>query len=260
MKTLTMSLLFVFAFAFLTADAYAIKDDSLMLYLPFEEGSGNVTTDLSGNKIQGELKGAKFSKDGKFGGCVSFATGTDYIEFPAADQLNITDQLTMEAWIFPEQSQADSSVLGRRSGPNVGGYCMQWHATDPNKPAVEAFVYVNGSWAQNGTRDKQKGSSELKKWHHAAITFDGNNLKQYIDGNLDATVAISGKINSVKEVFRVGQAQTTLTSMIGSVDEVAIYKKALSENEILEDMEKGVVFPVSPAGRLVATWGMIKGE
>lgn len=216
--------------------------------------------DQSGHKIQGDLKGAKFSKDGKFGGCVSFTTGTDCIEFPAADELNITDKLTMEAWIFPQQSQPDSSVLGRRSNPNVGGYCVQWHATDPNKPAVEAFVYVNGSWAQNGTRDKQKESSEVKKWHHAAVTFDGNSLKQYVDGNLDAEVAISGKINSIKEVFRIGQAQTTLTSMIGSIDEVAIYNKALSDKEISDDMQKGVIAPVSPAGRLVATWGMIKGE
>ena len=47
---------------------------------------------------------------------------------------------------------------------------------------------------------------------------------------------------------------------IGIIDEVAVYKRALTANEVKQDMTKGVVAPVSPAGRLVATWGMIKGE
>ena len=61
-------------------------------------------------------------------------------------------------------------------------------------------------------------------------------------------------------MFRVGQAQTSLSSMFGIIDEVAIYKRALTADEVKQDMSKGIIAPVSPAGRLVATWGIIKGE
>jgi len=73
-------------------------------------------------------------------------------------------------------------------------------------------------------------------------------------------MAVPGAIDSIEEVLRIGNAQTGLAGMIGRVDEVAIYNRALSENEIKQDMSKGVVYPVSPAGNLATAWGKIKAQ
>jgi hypothetical protein len=235
--------------------SWAIKDDSLMLYLPFEEGTGEVVRDQSGNGIEGKLVNAKWSQDGKFGGCLLLESSDQYVEIPVVPELDITDQITIEFWIFPEQSQPDSNILGRRSQSNTGGYCVQWSAQFTGKPQIETWIFLGG-W--QGTRQKQQIAPELNQWHHIASVYDGKSLKQYVDGKLDVEMPASGKINSVQEVFRIGQAQTGLPGMIGKVDEVAIYNRALSEDEIKQDMMKGVISPVPPAGNLVTVWGEIK--
>ena len=239
----------------IVSPSWAIKDDSLMLYLPFEEGAGEITKDQSGHGIEGKLIGAKWSADGKFGGCLLLESSDQYVEIPAVPELDITDQITIEVWIFPTQSQPDSNILGRRSQSNTGGYCVQWSAQFTGKPQIETWIFLGG-W--QGTRQKQQIAPELNQWHHIASIYDGKSIKQYVDGQLDAELSASGKINSVQEVFRIGHAQTGLPGIIGKVDEVAIYNRALSEDEIKQDMSKGVISSVSPVGNLVTIWGEIK--
>ncbi len=54
---------------------------------------------------------------------------------------------------------------------------------------------------------------------------------------------------------------TKPTPTTGTMDEVAVYKRVLSAEEVKSDMEKGVTFAVSPTGSLATTWGNIrKGE
>ncbi len=73
-------------------------------------------------------------------------------------------------------------------------------------------------------------------------------------------VAIVYITHRLDEVFRIGQAQTGLTSMIGTMDEVAVYKRALSAEEVQSDMEKGVISAVSPQDSLATTWGNIRSR
>lgn len=243
-----MSLLFVFAFL---SVAYAINDASLILYCPFDEGSGDTVKDTKSGLV-GKINGPKWTAKGKFGGALEFTKNADNVEFPADNLLDITDAITMEAWVLPNEVQADSGIMGRRSAPNVGGYCMQWTAG-----MFEMWLNIGG-W--QGTRGKQTAKPKTGEWHHIACVFDGTNEFQYVDGELDIKFSIPGKFASIAEVFRVGQAQTSLSSMFGIIDEVAIYKRALTADEVKQDMSKGIIAPVSPAGRLVATWGIIKGE
>ena len=70
-------------------------------------------------------------------------------------------------------------------------------------------------------------------------------VRQYINGKLDAEFAPpKGKINRIKAVFRIGKAQNGLPGMIGLVDEVAIYNRALTVDEIRQDMKYGVYHAV----------------
>ena len=75
---------------------------------------------------------------------------------------------------------------------------------------------------------------------------------------LDVEFGPAGKINSIEVVFRIGKAQTGLAGMIGLVDEVAIYNRALTVEEINQDMENGVFFAVSPKDKLATTWAKLK--
>ena len=241
----------------LGTNSWAINaDKALMLYFTFDEDNGNTVKDVSGNNIEGTLEGAVWSKDGKIGGAVHLEDSEQFVEVDAVPELDITDELTIQAWFFPEESQGDSNLMGRRSGANVGGYCLQWSAQFTGAPQIETWINIGG-W--QGSRNKQTIKPALEEWHHVSSTFDGDTIRQYIDGKLDVEFAPpKGKINSIEVVFRIGKAQTGLPGMIGLVDEVAIYNRALSVDEINQDMENGVFSAVSPNDKLATTWGKLK--
>ena len=251
MKNIVLTVLMVSIIMFPSLGK-AINDKSLVLYLSFEENQGDKTKDQSETGATGTLNNnVKWTKDGKYGNALSFAGSDQYVEVPDIPQLDITKEITMEAWVYPIEVQADSSLYGRRDSANTGGYCMQW-----TNGKIETWIYI-GTW--NGTRDKQTIVPKTGAWHHVAGVYDGKNVYQYVDGELDIDFALSGSINSVAEVFRVGQAQTSLTPMHGTIDEVTIYNRALTQKEIQEDMN-GVLLAVSPSGKLTTTWAAVKGE
>ena len=250
MKNIVLTVLMVSMMIF-PSIGKAIRDDALVLYCSFSEGAGDKVNDESGNNLQGEIKGgAKWAKAGKVGSAIAFSAAAQSVEFPAEKILNITKGITMEGWINPDAVQGDSDLWGRRTSANQGGYCMQW-----TNGMIETWIH-KGGW--QGTRDKQTIKPEPGDWHHVAGVYDGKNVRQYVNGELDIEFGLSGDMDSVEEVFRIGQAQTSLTAMIGTIDEVAVYSRALTEDEIQEDMEKGILATVNSTGKLAATWASIK--
>ena len=236
--------------------AQALNDDpALKLYFTFDEDEGNKAEDQSQSGLKGELMdGAKFVKDGKFGGAVEFGDAGCKVVVEAAKELDITEEVTMAAWIFPLVSQHDSNVMGLRTAGNAGGYCMQWSGFG-NAAKIETWIGLPG-W--KGTRDIQKIAPRLKEWHHVVAIYDGKMIKQYIDGKLDASVAGGGEIANQDVEFRVSQAQTGLPSMTGKIDEVAVYDRALDLDEIKSDMKNGIYFAVDSNGKLATTWAHLK--
>jgi hypothetical protein len=240
----------------LSVNAWALNDDkALMLYFTFDEDDGGKVKDVSGNNIEGTLEGAVWSKNGKIGGAVHLEDSEKFVEVDAVPELDITDELTIQGWFFPEESQGDSNLMGRRSAANVGGYCLQWSAQFTGAPQIETWINIGG-W--QGSRNKQTIKPKLEQWHHVSSTYDGDMIRQYIDGKLDVEFGPAGDINSIDVVFRIGKAQTGLAGMVGLVDEVAIYDRALTVEEINQDMENGVFFAVSPGDKLATTWGKLK--
>lgn len=241
----------------LSTNVLAINNDkALMLYLTFDEGNGDKVTDVSGNNLEAVLHGATWSKDGKIGGCIHLPDTEKYVEVGAVPELDITDELTIQAWFLPEQNQGDSNLMGRRTSANRGGYCLQWSSNPTKSPQIETWMHV-GSW--QGSREKQTIKPELNEWHHVSSTYDGEKVRQYIDGKLDVEYTVpAGKLDSVDVVFRIGKSQTPLGGTVCYVDEVAIYSRALSEDEVNADMNKGVFFSVDPSGKLATTWAKLK--
>jgi len=111
------------------------NDKALMLYFTFDKDDGATVKDVSGNNLEGTLEGAVWSEDVKFGGAILLEDPEKFVEVPAVPELDITDELTMQAWFFPQESQGDSNLMGRRSAVNIGGYCLQWSAqfTGPHR-------------------------------------------------------------------------------------------------------------------------------
>jgi hypothetical protein len=71
------------------------------------------------------------------------------------------------------------------------------------------------------------------EWHHVAGTYDGSELKTYVDGILGVTVAHVGLIDVQTHNLTIGNnSQESGRFYDGAIDEVNIYDRALSKAEI----------------------------
>ena len=101
---------------------------------------------------------------------------------------------------------------------------------------------------------------KLNAWHHLAWVKDDRELRVYVDGKLKQKMAHDrkGELTST-EPLRVGvhhYGNTWNAPFIGIIDEVAVFRSALNENDVRQFMES--ILPVTPLGKLATAWGRMK--
>ena len=85
-------------------------------------------------------------------------------------------------------------------------------------------------------------------------------VKGYADGEFKESKAQGGLVRSTTKSTGIGQYANDYW-FLGIIDEVACYNRALTEKEIKQDMERGVLpTAVSPLDKLATTWSRIKGQ
>ena len=180
--------------------------------------------DLSETRNNVTLSGTTFTTSNS--GSINF----DGVDNSAGFALNpsVTNQITISLWIKPINNTGISWILGRE-----GAYRMLY--------ASPLFIWdcstVNNGWYTSGTNLVSSPMSVYDKWRHVVGTYDGSNLRLYIDGILHATGAnISGNIVTVGNNLNLMKSFVAgLTSGKGSIGQIQIYNRALSVAEILQN-------------------------
>ena len=99
------------------------------------------------------------------------------------------------------------------------------------------------------------------EWHHVASTYDGEFLRGYTDGNMEAEKATANVPDHNTDPVRIGRWAGARGDFIkGTIDEVAILNGTLSEDEIKDAMtglSDTFGFAVEPSGKLAATWSRL---
>ena len=196
----------------------------LVAYWSFDEGTGNTVYDLSGNGNHGTIHGATWTQ-GKFGKALSFDGVDDYVDCGNDESLNITDEITIEAWV-------------KRAGDfptnNIGN--IVWRHNYGARTGYRLFAYTNGRVrfaVGNGSNIYYAGTgyplSTIGEWVHVVGVFDGSYVKLYINGQFNDEVQFSGSFVEADCNLLISQGAETFN---GTIDEVRIYNRALSEEEI----------------------------
>ena|GEM_PF-4591467 len=204
----------------------------------FDEGSGTIATDSSGGGYHGTIYGgAGYTTDSADGAALSFDGGNDYvstpsISFPSGD-------FTIAAWFkgfvpIPYYS----TIVGKTSGTANGYWDIDW---------VLAISYDYGAYggrvlAQTGKNGTGGGLTLFgvknigdNQWHHIVYTKSGDNVKVYVDGEVDAMGFLDSlSLRNSSWPVRIGWGYHTTTYTRGIIDEVAIYNRGLSPEEIRE--------------------------
>jgi len=222
--------------------AYSGVDPNLVVYLPMEEGNGDIVMDASPNGFEAQLNQKDFKwVDGKYGSGIELLNGTE-IQLPDADGLDGMKALTLEIWLYQDTHQGTGAIQKGADWPDMS-YLMQ--------PWSDQQIYF-GIKDTSSRAIAPAGSYPLSKWYHVAATFDGKTLKLFIDGKEEASAeAPVNEVPDTEEPVQVGNRFT------GMIDEFVLYDRAVAADEIKSDM-KGVDLAVRPAGSLSSTWGGIK--
>lgn len=256
----------------LITSGYAIADfdKDLVVYFTFDNINGKRILDESGNGLHAEVvKDTKFVK-GKYGNGIHIINDTeDCVNVPTADELEISEEITMMAWVYHEDWKGSSSQWfdkGCYSARSNSLYGMG--VFDENDDPDLAF-FPNGSGVGIilGTREfhvRMAVENKMRNgtWHHVVGVCEDLNVSMYLDGenileNDEKPPFIFNGIN--EEDLRIGCAKGKPEYAFagGSIDEVAIWSRALSETEIRAVM-RGALFAVSPKDKVATTWGNIK--
>jgi hypothetical protein len=85
-------------------------EEGLVGYWSFDEGEGTIAHDYSGNSNDGTIYGATWV-DGKVGKALSFDGVDDYVRVNDSSNFDITDAITIEAWIKPIKTTGDHQII-----------------------------------------------------------------------------------------------------------------------------------------------------
>ena len=241
-------------------------DSSLVLYLDFEDGQGDTVKDLSDYGNDGTIQGEPKWVDGKFGKGLEINLDS-IVLVPDSDKFKITDELTVACWakfqdFAPEAWQ----------GNTLDFLVCRWNWTGGDNRCYETYLQsqaptiVVSSDGTDATSSKAvaKEPVELDKWYNIVGTFDGSNLKIYVNGEEAGTGEHKGKIFAGDESpISIGDNDVGLAPnfhLVGVIDEVAVYDRALSQNEIKQKVMSGNILAVKFEGKLTTTWCSIKAK
>jgi hypothetical protein len=223
----------------------------LVLAFGFEEASGTAITDSSALPTNGTLRGAARVAAGQIGRALSFDGVNDWVTVTdtTASKLDLTTGLTVEAWVNPtSMSGWETVVMKERGAAGTGflSYALYAHDGAPQAgtfagPAAYLRPAPALSTTDQGVREASHTPLTLNAWTHIATTYDGANMRFYINGVLVATRAQTGNIAVGNQALRIGGNNVSGEFFNGLIDEVRIYNRALSAAEITADMTTPVV-------------------
>jgi len=201
-----------------------------------DEGSGSLIHDSSNKKLIGELKNNVAWIDGVEGKGINFNGKKQYCIIKDAEILDGFDKLTVSVWVKisenPKMYYAPIAKLNYRIIINKNGMGHFVVKTD------------NNEWYSKGTYANLSKSLILNKWNNIVGTYDGENVKVYLNGNLAGIgeATISGKIPKLNSPILLGSGGGDLGDHIefmnGSIDNVQIYSGALTAFEIKDNFIK----------------------
>lgn len=213
---------------------YTIYDDSLVLGMNFNNNpaTGDTTTNVSDFSIYnnfGTKKGVgepAWNTSGKYGSALTFDGVDDYVDCGNDSSLNIVDDITIEMWIYPRSTLTWQQILGKGQAPLPKDVNYDIWQTSTNK--------IRFSWGGDGVSSDSLDSAiiTMNQWHHIVATLaNGNFTTIYLDGQLSTSKTTFIAAVAVTQNLDIGGFTSWYFN--GTIDEVCIYNRALTPDEVL---------------------------
>ena len=252
LTVLSLTLMFILAASL----AYAIEQADILVYYSFDKLNGQTFKDDSGNGNDAELSGNGKLVDGQFGKAIHLTGGV--VKLSPANEFIVpigeNGEVTIEAWFHLKKHAGWDGIVSIETID--AGCCVFRLMVHPDfKPFWDAGHHQDKS-LDNFT-------FELNKWYHYVLVANGKDGKIYIDGKFigskDENIVFP-KWTKAEIFVGAGEGPTTHPAEDAIIDEVVIYSKALTAEEVKTSMEIGVAgaLAVEAKNKLAITWGQLK--
>ena len=202
-----------------------IVTDGLIAHFTFDEGAGDTVRDTVGGQV-GKLVNAKFIPM-PVGFALEFDGKSGYMQCEPNDIVNPPWDHTLEAWVI------SYGLPNNNKTPGIVGMT----------PWFYGFAIRNGillsHLSEMGDGNLTSCRIERNKWHHIVVTFDTQMMKMYKDGALVMSKESKWEVVSEGPKFYVGRSVNTEGRwggyFEGAVDQVRIYNRALTDEEVAQN-------------------------
>ena len=221
----------------------------LVGYWSFEDATGSVATDFSGNGNDGAISGATFV-NGKRGKALSLNGSSDHVTIPHSASLTVEDDITVSAWIRPEGYSLTPMVLAYNNDSFTNTLLFGFNSAGIQTAWIGGSTAAPGVVAQN-------------EWVHVVYVFNdsANEMSYYRDGVfLETDSQTANPVFSNGEWYIGAECDSAPCPdgnyFDGTMDEVRIYNRALSASEIADLSQTGAT-QVNTSTRGQVTEGLV---
>jgi prepilin-type N-terminal cleavage/methylation domain-containing protein len=198
----------------------------LVGYWPFDEGSGTIAKDYSGNGNNGTLVNGPTWTTGKVGGALIFDGVDDYVRIPR-NILDPNKAFTFEAWVIPRSTAARGSIINFGGDPGAG--CITPWLDMVSGGNIIFGLYKTGSQNINITSNFTIPANQPV---HVVTIYNMSKVRIYINGVIDKSSEYNFGSQICPNVYIGGNVAYNQLYFNGVIDNVRIYNRALSDSEI----------------------------
>ncbi len=205
--------------------------------------------DLSGQGNHGNwLNHATTTAPGAIGQALEFDGVDDVVDIPdpgANSVLDVPGDFTISAWVYPRTLsetgagrnprivQKGTTVLG---GDAAGAYVLMIYTSAGTPYIARVALSIGGTvYVATGTSAFVPG-----EWRYVSVVREGTALRVFVDGVLEKTETIpAADVDQHDQVLKMGESDNTDGALDGRLDDVRIYNRALSAEEIAAQYRLG---------------------
>jgi len=232
---------FVMSFVLLLVAGVATADHTsgLVGYYAFDEGSGTIAHDMSGNGHDGTLpdSGVTWIPSAVIKGGINIdGSAPNHVKLGTWDPAEGTGQLSLALWVnWAGSGNANQGLISKRDDWNENAMMFGFRLANANIRVIKPSVQI--------TSAGDLMNQFIGEWAHVAATFDGAIVRIYLNGEEVQSGAFTFANKTTAEM-RIGASSSTSQTFNGDMDEVRIYNRVLTPDDMLD-----VMSPPAPGER-----------
>lgn len=209
----------------------------------FDEATGTVAHDSTGNNYNGTLKNAptRATSACKVGYCLGFDGVSNYVEVidPVDGVLDPATQYSLSFWVKTTSTVAYQFIISKSNGGSGGGYELFFSGGSIRFSSCNLAGSCAGGYFDISTTLSYNDGN----WHHiVGVAQSSSTAKIYIDGSLvkeSGTITQNNIANALNLIIG-GRGTGGGDPLNGTLDDIRVYNRALSATEAKRIYDSGI--------------------